>query len=189
MHQEHSFFLLNYLLYYFSYFQLSLTFLVTMAKQHVNHVILEATTDEEILALYPVYKELRPHVPSASELLEQAKIQMKEGVRYLYIKDTVEGEKEPRPVSILSYRILHCFYYYKQMYVHDVVTLSAAKKKGYAGALLDRSIEIAKKEKCNVSTLDSGYTRNDAHRLYMNKRFYTKAHHFCLDIDPVDKRK
>lgn len=47
---------------------------------------------------------------------------------------------------------------------------------------LDWVLELAKAEKCDVATLDSGYTRTDAHRLYMNKGFYTKAHHFCLDL-------
>jgi len=159
-----------------------------MAK--VDHVILEANTDEEIKALFPVYRVLRPHIRSADELLEMAKIIKSEGpCHFLYIKDTIEGESEPRVVSICTYRIQHCLFYYKQMYIFDLCTYPAAKKKGYAGALLDRAKEIAVKEKCNVSTLDSGYTRNDAHRLYMNKGFYTKAHHFTLDIDPVDKRK
>lgn len=105
----------------------------------VAHKILEATTDEEIKACYPVIVELRPHVPNENELLRQVKIQREqEGFHLMYIKDTIEGESEPRPVSIMSYRIYHCLFYGRQLYVNDVCTISSAKKRGYAGALLGK---------------------------------------------------
>ncbi len=68
------------------------------------------------------------------------------------------------------------------MYIDDLCSLPSARGKGHGGALLDRAIEIAKLEKCNAVSLDSGYTRNDAHRLYLNKKFQLASHHFHIDL-------
>lgn len=156
-----------------------------MATEKVSHIILEAKTDTEIKSLYPVLHELRPHVTSETQLLQMVRQMIdEEGCYFMYIKDTVEGSSEAKPVSVLSYRILHCLFYGTQMYIMDVVTLSSAKKKGYAGALMDYAIEKGKEEKCNVVTLDSGYTRKDAHRFYLNKRFNMTCHHFSMELGP-----
>lgn len=153
-----------------------------------NHTILEATTDQEIISLYPVLRELRPHVASEQQLLQMVRqLVDNEACHFLYIKDTLEGETEPKPVSVLSYRIIHCLFYGTQMYIMDVITLPSAKKKGYASALMDFTIEKAKQEKCNVVTLDSGYTRRDAHRFYLNKGFNMTCHHFTLELQPIGK--
>lgn len=107
------------------------------ATYKVSHTILEATTDEEIIACFPVIKELRSHIPNETEALRLINIQREEEkFHFLYIKDIIDGESEPRPVSIISYRILHCLYYGRQLFINDLCTLSSAKRKGYAGALI-----------------------------------------------------
>ena len=53
-----------------------------------------------------------------------------------------------------------------------------------AGALLDWLIEEARRLGCGQLHLDSGVgpDREDAHRLYLNKRLRISAHHFQLDL-------
>lgn len=55
--------------------------------------------------------------------------------------------------------------------------------KSVLGALMDHAIDIAKKENCRRVTLDSGYTRKDAHRFYLNKGFRMTSHHFNHDLN------
>ncbi|CAL8112387.1 unnamed protein product [Orchesella dallaii] len=150
-----------------------------------NHVIREALTDPEILSCYPVIKELRPHITSPTELLTRVKLQQQnDRFHLMYIADTTPDSPDtPITVSILGYRINNKLFYGKELYVDDLCTYSlGAKKKGYGGALLDWAIAKGKEEKCDVVTLDSGYTRSDAHRLYLNKKFTMKCHHFCYEI-------
>lgn len=80
---------------------------------------------------------------------------------------------------------MNCLFYGKHLHIHDVATIPAAKKKGYAGSLVDLAINVAREEKCNSVSLNSGYTRKDAQRLYLNKGFYMTDHHFTLDIEPI----
>lgn len=159
-----------------------------MEKTKSEFVVLEAKTDTEILSLYPIFLELRPFLKSESQYLKMVRnLVDNENCHFLYIKDKIEGpsNNEPQPVSIITYRIFNSMFDGKQLYVMDLGTISSARKKGYAGILMDYVIEKAKEEKCNVVTLESGYARKDAHRFYLNKRFYMTDHRFCYDINPL----
>jgi GNAT superfamily N-acetyltransferase len=138
--------------------------------------IVEAKTDEEILACWPVIQVLRPHVIKDT-LVDRIKQQHTEGYHLLCIK-----EDSSTVVSILGYRIQNFLWSGKTLYIDDFCTLPTVKGKGYGGALINYIIEYAKDQKCNAVSLDSGYTRNDAHRLYLNKRFELASHHFHMSI-------
>lgn len=104
-----------------------------MMATRVPHKVKEAITDEEIIACYPVVKELRPMVTSESDLLERVRLQQKQGFHLLYIEDKVNDEAEVRPVSILGYVMMHNLFDTHILYIADVGTSSTAKRKGYAG--------------------------------------------------------
>jgi len=138
--------------------------------------IQEAKTGEEILACWPVIQELRPHLIQ-SELVRRVQYQAeKETYRLMYIKE------DSRVVAICGFRVQNYLWSGKTLYIDDLCTLSTAHRRGNAGKLLDWVIDFAKKDKCDAVSLDSGYTRNNAHRLYLNKGFDLKSHHFHLNV-------
>jgi GNAT superfamily N-acetyltransferase len=143
-------------------------------------VIKEAKTTEEINACWPVLKTLRPHLVESTLVARVKQQQNEEGFHLLYIKDIVGSNSVV--TAILGYRIQNYLFSGKTLYVDDLCSLPAARGKGYAGALLDRAVEIGKAEGCDTVSLDSGYTRNDAHRLYLNKKFDLESHHFAMNL-------
>ena len=136
-----------------------------------------ATTDEQLLKCRKAILELRPHITSG-EYLEKAKLLLSEGAQMIYVD---EGAEAP---AVLTFRINYYFYRGKNLYIDDLGTLTQSRGKGYAGALLDFTIQYAKDNNCDNVHLDSGYQkeRHDAHRLYLNKGFYLASHHFTLDL-------
>lgn len=142
--------------------------------------IQSAQTDEQILNCWEVIRELRPHLPSPEDFLEQVKAMMQEGYRIVYITDpAIVGEQA---VAYAGFRDQHMLWCGKSIYIDDLVTLPAARGKGYAGQLLDHIGKLALDAGKKAVHLDSGYTRLDAHRLYLQKGFNLCAHHFLRKL-------
>lgn len=137
--------------------------------------ILQATTDDHILACWDVLHALRPHLQQ-EQFLDLIKTQLREGYHLIFI------EKDGRAVSAAGYRYLRKLFDGPIIYIDDLSTLPEARGQGHAGALLDWIIEKARQEGLNGVTLDSGHQRFDAHRLYLNKGFRISSHHFTLVI-------
>ncbi|OXA43627.1 uncharacterized N-acetyltransferase YhdJ [Folsomia candida] len=137
----------------------------------------EATSPQEIAACWPVIQVLRPHVVESTLVDRVTQQQKEEGYRLLYIRQDDLGV-----CAILGFRVLNFLWSGKTMYIDDFCTLPSTRGKGYGGALLDRAAEIAKELDCEGVSLDSGYTRNDAHRLYLNKKFQLASHHFHRNL-------
>lgn len=138
----------------------------------------EALTDEQIIACYHAIMELRPHIKTVEELVTKVKLQNEMGYRLMYIKDRETG----KVASICGFRITHYLFTGKTLYIDDLCTLPFARGRGHGKALINWSVELAKKEDCNVVSLDSGYTRNTAHRLYLNTGFNLNSHHFAMKL-------
>ncbi|MBS1936158.1 MAG: GNAT family N-acetyltransferase, partial [Bacteroidetes bacterium] len=81
-----------------------------------------------------------------------------------------------------GFRYLQFLYNGKHIYIDDLATLPSSRGKGYAGELLDYVINLAKEKGYKCVTLDSGYQRFDAHRLYLNKGFTLNCHHFSKNV-------
>jgi len=135
-----------------------------------------ARTEEEILSCWEVIQALRPHLlkenllPMVNEMHEQ------EGFTMIYI------EEDNKAVAFAGFRRMQTFYAGKTIYIDDVSTLPDYRKNGYGKKLLEYIIELARKENCTAVHLDSGHTRFDAHRLYLNMGFKIVSHHFALNL-------
>jgi GNAT superfamily N-acetyltransferase len=70
------------------------------------------------------------------------------------------------------------------LYVDDLSTLPAARRRGHGRALLDWLLEEAGRLGCDQLHLDSGVglDRADAHRLYLNAGLVISAHHFARPV-------
>ncbi len=141
----------------------------------MSAVIRLAQAEQELQLCYPVMAELRPHV-AADEFVRRVNRQAElAGYKLAYLMD---GEVK----AVAGFRISECLAWGKFLYVDDLVAQSAARSKGYGGALLDWLVEYAKAEGCAQFHLDSGVQRFAAHRFYLIKRMIIDCHHFALNL-------
>jgi GNAT superfamily N-acetyltransferase len=136
----------------------------------------QVTTDQEILNCWEVIYALRPHLQKESLLKMSNEMRDQEGFIMLYIED------DNKPVAFAGIRRMQTYYAGKTIYVDDLSTLPEYRKKGYGKKLLEHIIAMARNENCQSVHLDSGHTRFDAHRLYLNMGFKIISHHFALQL-------
>lgn len=132
-------------------------------------------SEKDILNCWDVLYALRPHLLQ-NEFVPMVKEMMTEGYQLAFM------EEDGKAVAAIGFRYLQYLYNGKHIYIDDLSTLPPARGKGYGGKLLDYVAAIAKEKGYKVVTLDSGYLRTDAHRLYLNKNFTMVAHHFSKNI-------
>ena len=133
------------------------------------------TTAEEIRASFRAFTILRPHL-TEDTFVEQALRQIQQG----YIITAIY--EDDLPVSVIGYRFSEALAWGKYIYIDDLVTHPDARGKGYGGKLLDFVRDLAIENKLDAVHLDSGHTRFDAHRVYLNHRFRISSHHFTLNL-------
>jgi GNAT superfamily N-acetyltransferase len=139
-------------------------------------VIKIAKTDAEILACYPVMKELRPHITRGSEFLKRVRRQMGQGYRLAY------ALKNGKPVACMGYGDIEKLYTGPGVFVDDLATLSSQRSTGCGKALIQWLVKDCKKRGRQVIHLDSGSHRFEAHRFYFRERFHINSFHFVRDL-------
>ena len=125
----------------------------------------------EIRLCWEAIHALRPHLVEES-FVETVTEMIASGYTLAYV------EENGRAAAAVGFRYLHFLLHGKHIYIDDLTTLPGARKKGYGGILLDYVFDIAAERGLKVVTLDSGPTRHDAHRLYLNKGFILASQHF-----------
>lgn len=134
-----------------------------------------AQTDAEILALYPVMRELRTHLAEA-DFLPQVNRQAAHGYRLAYL------EENGAVVAVAGFHIAEALAWGKYMYVCDLVTNLAARSSGHGKALLDFLKAHAREAGCAQLHLDSGVQRFSAHKFYLREGMIISCHHFQLEL-------
>jgi GNAT superfamily N-acetyltransferase len=133
----------------------------------------EATSETDIARLFPVVRELRPHIVSPNELVARAHRQKQlTGWRLIYAED------HGQPVAIASFRISEWLAWGKALYVDDLVALESHRGKGFAEALMRWMEALAEREGCAEFHLDSGTHRLGAHRFYHRLKLTITSFHF-----------
>lgn len=127
--------------------------------------------ENDIEKLIPTLLELRPHL-DPSQLKERFRSMITEGYKLVYIGD------DKMAFSLAGFRILNIWFSGKTLYIDDLVTHSAHQKNGYAGQLLNWLKEHARQQNCDHFSLDSGFTRKKAYRLYLNQGLEVESLHF-----------
>jgi len=143
-------------------------------------VIRELSAGETQLA-YRAMLALRPHIGSESDFVSRVDdVQRLEG--YRLVAHFVDGEEDA--VAAAGFRVLHFLAWGDALYCDDLTTLPEHRGHGYAGELLDWMIDEAKRLGCGEFHLDSGVgaDRQDAHRLYFNKRMRISSYHFSRPL-------
>ena len=140
-------------------------------------VIREIPAGETGLA-YAAMRELRTGLTGEEAFVEAVDVsQRREGYRLLGAFE--DGRAEA--VAVAGFRTLRCLAWGHTVYVDDLSTLPAARRRGHGAALLSWLAEEARRLDCDQLHLDSGVglDRADAHRLYMNAGLVISAHHFA----------
>jgi len=143
-------------------------------------VIRELAAGETHLA-YDAMLALRPHIGSSTGFVARVDgAQRAEG--YRLIGFFVEGREQA--VAAAGFRVLHFLAWGDALYCDDLTTLPEHRGHGYAGALLDWMIDEARRLGCGEFHLDSGVgaDRENAHRLYFNKRMRISSYHFSRPL-------
>lgn len=132
-------------------------------------------TEADISRCVETMQHLRPHLVPQN-FVSQVLRQFKQGYQLAVIFD------EGTAASLMGFRIQEFLAWGRVLYIDDLITHPNCLKRGHAGQLLDWAEEYAKKNGCEQVHLDSGYQRNDAHRLYLNKGFDLVSHHFAKKL-------
>lgn len=134
-----------------------------------------ASTEQEILACFPVLRQLRTHLVE-SELVDRVRAQERERYHLL----ALEAEGAVRAVA--GFRLMTNLVSGRILYVDDLVTDDAVRSQGYGRALLDWLVAHARAQGCQCLELDSGVQRFAAHRFYLTNRMIISSHHFRLTL-------
>lgn len=137
--------------------------------------IINAKTDEQINACFPVLSQLRPEI-AEPEFLPKIRRQMSSGYQLLYLYDNHQV------LSVAGFRISENLAWGKHLYVDDLVSDQQHRSQGAGEKLLNALIEIAKNNQCQQLHLDSGVQRFNAHRFYLKQRMFIASHHFMMSI-------
>ena len=132
----------------------------------------------DIELLTPTLLELRPNL-DITTVKEKFENQFKEGYQIIFIGDNKLA------FAIAGFRTLNFFFSGKTLYIDDLITNPNHKRKGYAGKLLDWIKEYAKENNYDHISLDSGFQRKDAYRLYLNKGLEVESLHFGRKVNEL----
>lgn len=137
--------------------------------------ISDALHESDLIKCWLLVRELRPHV-SQEEFIRAVGEMRQEGYTAVFIHRAGE------PVAYAGFRCVQMLFSGKIIYIDDLVTAPLHRGRGYGSQLLDHIVQVAKDKDLQGIHLDSGYLKNEAHRLYLNKGFVLRAHHFALDF-------
>ena len=136
---------------------------------------------EETALAYPAMVELRPGIGSEPEFVARVNdLQRPEG--YRLVASFADGD--PQAVAAAGFRTAHFLAWGYAVYVDDLSSRPGFRRQGHAGALLDWLLEEARRLGCDQLHLDSGVgpDREEAHRLYLNKRLRISCYHFHVVV-------
>jgi GNAT superfamily N-acetyltransferase len=134
-----------------------------------------ARTEREIANCYPAMSELRPHLLE-KEFVDLIKSMKNEGYELAYL------QIEEEIVSVMGFRYLRFLHIGRHYYIDDLSTKAAHRGKGFGKKLLEWLESKAIEKGFNAITLDSGYQRYGAHKLYLNQGFQIRSHHFVKTL-------
>jgi GNAT superfamily N-acetyltransferase len=138
-----------------------------------------ALMPEDLRKVYPVMRELRPHL-SEEEFVAQALRQAEtQNYALIYMEDgagNVAGVAGYRPVEMLHWG--------KVLYIDDLVTAETHRGQGFADHLFNYVVNQARAQKLDAVHLDSGTHsgRWDAHRFYLKHGMNITSYHFVLNL-------
>jgi GNAT superfamily N-acetyltransferase len=125
-------------------------------------------------------RALRPHLTDREAFVARVDgLQRAEG--YRIVAAIEPGIEQSRAAA--GFRIAHNLAWGRFLYVDDLSTLPAARRRGHAARLLAWIDEEAARRGCDSVQLDSGVgpDRQDAHRRYFSSGMRIASYHFSKE--------
>ncbi len=138
--------------------------------------ITEAESEAGVRALWPVLRELRPHLDEDA-FAAAAAAQREEGYRL------IAAWRGDAPLGAAGFRVQHMLAHGRFLYVDDLVTRESVRGEGVGKALIDWLVAEAKRLHCASLQLDSGTWRHAAHAFYFARGMHVSSFHFARDVD------
>jgi len=138
--------------------------------------IRQAETDAEIARLFPVIRELRPHLKDGDDLVARVRRQERQGYRLIYVEDA------GAPVSCAGFRFAEHLFAERALYVDDLICVESHRGKGFAEALMRWMETHAREQGCETFHLDSGTQRLRAHHFYFRLGLSITSFHFVKKL-------
>ena len=136
-----------------------------------------ALSDAETKRVFPVMRELRPHLKDESDFLARVERQKSlTGWQLIYAED------KGAPVAAAGFRISEWLAWGRTLYVDDLICLESHRGKGFARALMVWMEELARRENCAALHLDSGTQRTRAHHFYFRRGLAITSFHFSKTL-------
>ena len=123
---------------------------------------------------------LRPRLPDEREFVRRVdELQRPQGYRLVGVV-----EDDGLVSAVAGFRVMEMLAYGRILYIDDLSTLPAARRRGHGRALLEWCAEEAVRAGCVALQLDSnvGPERQDAHRLYFNNGMRISSYHFTREL-------
>jgi GNAT superfamily N-acetyltransferase len=130
----------------------------------------------DIAILIPALLELRTNRTEA-ELHNLLKIQLSSGEYQVYYIGN-----NTMAFAVAGVRTLNFLHSGKTLYIDDLVTHSSYRNQGFGSQLLDFIKQFVKENNYEHLSLDSGFQRKEAYRLYLNSGFEVASLHFGRNV-------
>ncbi len=137
-----------------------------------------AISDADILACFPVYRQLRP------DLVEDQFVATVHRMHATGFQMAMRTHDD-RVMAVAGFRIIDNFHTGRILYVDDLVTDEKARSAGHGKALLKWLMDYAKDHRCLAVELDSGTHRHGAHKFYLREGMHISDFHFALSLKPA----
>ena len=127
-------------------------------------VIEQVETPDAVADLYPLFKQLRPHLDFKEymELVQAAKI------RDQYQVIAAKEERELEAFGAMGMRVLYDLVHGKHLYIDDLVVHQSYRSQGIGAELLKYAEEKARELGCLTIRLSTGMENE------LGKRFYQR---------------
>lgn len=145
-------------------------------------VVREIAAGETAVA-YSAMRALRPHIDDVTEFVRRVdEVQRLQGYRLAGV--FVAGERTA--VAVAGWRTVDNLVSGHFLYVDDLVTAEAHRRRGHGRLLLAWLTHEARRLGCAHLQLDSATHRHAAHRLYLTAGLDITAFHFGLQVSSPD---
>lgn len=140
-----------------------------------------AESDAQILACFPVLRELRPQLEEAS-FVQRVRTLERSGYRLAYLEDA------GAVVAVTGFRVGDSLAWGHYLYVDDLVTASSVRSRGFGAAVFAWLCDFAERQGCEQLHLESGVQRKGAHRFYLREGMELSSYHFSKHLPPRASR-
>ena len=135
-----------------------------------------ATTDEEILATFPLMRQLQPHLEESNYVSVVRLLEQETGYRVALLGD------QAGVVCAAGFHTSRSLGWGRYLYIDDLITDERRRSSGAGHIMMSWLADYARKCGCCELRLDAAVWRHDAHRFYLRERMEIACFDFRLRL-------